>query len=49
MNKLSKLALSIAAGATLATMLGGAIQASAADVTWDRLVNAHKDRSEEVG
>ncbi len=40
MKKLSKLALGLTAGAALAAMLG---QASAADVTWDRLVNAHKD------
>ena len=40
MKKLSKLALGLTAGAALAAMLG---QASAADITWDRLVNAHKD------
>ena len=40
MKKLSKLALGLTAGAAFAAMLG---QASAADVTWDRLVNAHKD------
>lgn len=40
MKKLSKFALGLTAGAAFAAMLG---QASAADVTWDRLLNAHKD------